>query len=267
MRVRVIFIAAAAIAVTAGVAACPPSGAPRPFTPSPTPTTGWDHGAPTVKLPDGGRCTTATDCVSGMCEGEGCGAESGTCVSAQRACTKDLREYCGCEGVTFQASGSCPSQRFAHTGACKQPDGNACQAGTDCASGVCEGLGCGAATPGVCVGADRVCAQVVTQFCGCDGTTLRSGSSCAGQRYAAAGACAPPAPRADGAACLAATECKSGVCEGQGCGADVPGACAPARRGCTRDRRPYCGCDGATFYSSGSCAGQRYSAKSACAGS
>ena len=87
----------------------------------------------------------------------------------------------------------------------------------------------------------------------------------------------PPPPRApgtppvatgadDGAACLAAADCASGVCEGVGCGADTPGVCMPALRACTRDLRTYCGCDGATFQASGSCPGQRHQDGSACAG-
>ncbi len=71
-------------------------------------------------------------------------------------------------------------------------------------------------------------------------------------------------PKADGQSCLAAEECESGVCEGEGCGADRPGTCAPKTRGCTRDLRPYCGCDGQTFRTSGSCPGKRFSARSEC---
>ncbi len=76
-----------------------------------------------------------------------------------------------------------------------------------------------------------------------------------------------PTPKRDakpaGAQCQAASECESGTCEGQGCG-DTPGTCAPAQRGCTRDLRQYCGCDGKTFQASGSCPGQRFSAREAC---
>ena len=54
--------------------------------------------------------------------------------------------------------------------------------------------------------------------------------------------------QADGAPCLAATDCASGVCEGQGCETNQPGACAPKMRGCTRDLREYCGCDGITYW-------------------
>jgi len=70
--------------------------------------------------------------------------------------------------------------------------------------------------------------------------------------------------KADGASCLEAADCASGLCEGQGCGADAPGTCAPKTRGCTRDMRSYCGCDGVTFQTSGSCPGRRFSARDAC---
>lgn len=71
-------------------------------------------------------------------------------------------------------------------------------------------------------------------------------------------------PKAAGESCLAAGECESGVCEGEGCGDDQPGTCAEAERMCTRDLQQYCGCDGETFGASGSCPGARYSAKGPC---
>jgi hypothetical protein len=73
-----------------------------------------------------------------------------------------------------------------------------------------------------------------------------------------------PALAADGGSCLKHADCASGVCEGEGCSDDKPGTCAPAQRGCTRDLRSYCGCDGKTFKGSGSCPRQRYEAKGAC---
>lgn len=75
----------------------------------------------------------------------------------------------------------------------------------------------------------------------------------------------PTALAAAGSACLAAADCASGVCEGEGCGDDTPGTCAPDRRACTRDARPYCGCDGATFVAGGNCPLRRYAHKGACA--
>lgn len=74
---------------------------------------------------------------------------------------------------------------------------------------------------------------------------------------------AVPPPRPDGQACFTSAECASGVCEGLGCEA-TPGKCAPQRRGCTRDLRTYCGCDGKTFRASGSCPGRRFASYGAC---
>lgn len=64
--------------------------------------------------------------------------------------------------------------------------------------------------------------------------------------------------------CLSDADCDGGVCEGEGCGDDQPGVCASPDRMCTRDARPYCGCDGQTFSSSGSCPGRRYASKGKC---
>jgi hypothetical protein len=68
----------------------------------------------------------------------------------------------------------------------------------------------------------------------------------------------------DGAACLEGSECASGVCEGEGCGGETPGTCMPRARGCTRDLRAYCGCDGQTFRGSGSCPMRRFAHRGEC---
>ncbi len=77
----------------------------------------------------------------------------------------------------------------------------------------------------------------------------------------------PPstAARPDGAACSLAAECASGICEGQGCGPEQ-GRCAPRKRVCTMDLKAYCGCDGRTFRSSGSCPGLRFTRRGPCDG-
>lgn len=67
-------------------------------------------------------------------------------------------------------------------------------------------------------------------------------------------------------ACLSDADCGDGVCEGQGCGADQPGTCVAKNRMCTRDSRPYCGCDGQTFRGSGTCPGRRYAHEGECSG-
>lgn len=119
-----------AIALTALIA-CPPKGTPQPSPPG-DPVGGYEPPPPIDAGPEaaadaeaasepgaeGASCTTAGDCASGVCEGEGCGDGQGVCAPAQRGCTKDLRPYCGCDGVTFRASGTCPGQRYAHTGEC-----------------------------------------------------------------------------------------------------------------------------------------------------
>lgn len=69
---------------------------------------------------DGGACERGDQCASGICEGQGCGADSkGVCMSQNRRCTRDLRAYCGCDGQTFRASGSCPGRRYSARTACK----------------------------------------------------------------------------------------------------------------------------------------------------
>jgi hypothetical protein len=35
-----------------------------------------------------------------------------------RACTRDLALFCGCNGLTFRGSSTCPPQPFKHRGAC-----------------------------------------------------------------------------------------------------------------------------------------------------
>ena len=142
--------------------------------------------------------------------------------------------------------------------------GAACASAADCDSGLCEGQGCGADAPGHCVAKERVCTMDLLDMCDCDGKTFQTSSTCPGRRYAHRGACAPPPKKAAGETCLADGDCDSGVCEGQGCGDDAPGKCAPAARKCTRDRRPFCGCDGAVFMTSGSCPGRRYAHPGKC---
>jgi hypothetical protein len=69
---------------------------------------------------DGGACESGDQCASGICEGQGCGADrKGVCMSQNRRCTRDLRAYCGCDGQTFRASGSCPGRRYSARAACK----------------------------------------------------------------------------------------------------------------------------------------------------
>lgn len=112
MLTSMLLLGAGACAPTAP-GSVPPSSPGAAYEP-PAPAGGGGAGAP-----DGASCLTAADCSSGTCEGQGCGADApGLCVAAARACTRDLQTYCGCDGVDFGASGSCPGQRYASRGGC-----------------------------------------------------------------------------------------------------------------------------------------------------
>lgn len=58
-------------------------------------------------------------CPEGQtCQGpEGC-TTAWTCQPA-RSCSKDLAEYCTCDGRTVDGSGSCPPEPYAYRGPCK----------------------------------------------------------------------------------------------------------------------------------------------------
>lgn len=198
---------ATALCAAAFLVACPPQNVPQPIPPPPNPPPGYqpppgDDGAGPVATPidapdapaggaEGAPCTLDLDCASGVCEGQGCGEGEGRCAAAERMCTRDLVSFCSCDGVTFEASSSCPGQRYASRGACDQPrpDGAACLDASDCASGVCEGLGCTDDQPGVCVARARACTKDLRPYCGCDGATFRTSGSCPGRRYQAKGPC------------------------------------------------------------------------------
>ena len=69
------------------------------------------------------HCLTGADCPSGVCEGIGCDDDHpGVCAEDMRACTRDLRPYCGCDGQTFLAGGNCPMQRYRNKGPCPEPE-------------------------------------------------------------------------------------------------------------------------------------------------
>lgn len=142
--------------------------------------------------PAGSACDTGDECTSGVCEGQGCGAKQGVCAAEDRRCTRDRASYCGCDGTTFQASGSCPGKRYSKRGACEQASkgaaGASCNTGDDCQSGLCEGQGC-SPNQGVCVSRRRICTRDLRAYCGCDGQTFRASGTCPGRRYAKRGSC------------------------------------------------------------------------------
>jgi hypothetical protein len=63
-------------------------------------------------------CTTSKDCgKSEICAGEAGCDKTWTCKPSP-PCTRDLVTYCGCDGKTFQTSGSCPGQKYKSRGGC-----------------------------------------------------------------------------------------------------------------------------------------------------
>lgn len=68
-------------------------------------------------------CTNETPCVGGVCIGMGCTGPAWECVFTGMACTDDLAAYCGCDGLTFYDSSTCPTQPFADRGACDPAGG------------------------------------------------------------------------------------------------------------------------------------------------
>lgn len=71
----------------------------------------------------------------------------------------------------------------------KRPTGAFCLKAGDCASKLCEGMGCDDDHPGVCADKQRACTADVVQYCTCDGGTITGSSSCPGARYAKRGTC------------------------------------------------------------------------------
>ncbi len=76
-----------------------------------------DGGAP-VDVPLPRSCNSSSDCPPSMvCEGaQGCDT-IWTCVPAH-PCTADFSPFCGCDGVTFHGSSTCPERKYSHRGEC-----------------------------------------------------------------------------------------------------------------------------------------------------
>jgi hypothetical protein len=74
-------------------------------------------------------CTAASPCGPGLtCEGVACG-DVWECIShfddtREHPCAPETMLFCGCDGVTFEASITCPDRPFTHPGACG--DGVSC---------------------------------------------------------------------------------------------------------------------------------------------
>ncbi|MFO7561517.1 MAG: hypothetical protein R6X02_02640 [Enhygromyxa sp.] len=152
-----------------------------------------DHRLPGPELPSGPLCDSDVDCGEGMvCEGVGCEPGQGRCVSTDRICTRDLAQYCGCDGQLFQSSGTCPGRRYAYRGPCdpQLEDGEPCTDGRQCQSGQCvgEGLeGCSPGDQGVC--GQAACTRDLVTYCSCNNTEFQASGTCPNRQFAYRGPC------------------------------------------------------------------------------
>jgi hypothetical protein len=63
-------------------------------------------------------CSAESPCLGGICTGTSCD-ETWRCIPSDIGCTDDAAPYCGCDGVTFRDSSTCPSRPYAHRGECE----------------------------------------------------------------------------------------------------------------------------------------------------
>ncbi len=145
------------------------------------------------------------------------------------------------------------------------PDGPACESSDACEAGrQCRGPA-GCESEWAC-GATRACGATTVSYCGCDGATFYAPDGCPGRPYAQVGPCAAlgeeigeeDVDEVEGnTICTSDDDCRAGfVCAGvAGCGTFW--TCVRRRTlRCSRDRAPFCACDGDTFFASSSCPGR-----------
>lgn len=212
---------------------------------SPPPTS--DQPQPPTDGPQ--TCTSSSQCGPTMeCRGgEGC-AIPWTCQRGLgRPCTDDVAPFCGCDGVTFAGSSSCPPRPFAHRGPCEGP----------------PPLDGGPGPDGCVLPNDAICPRGQTCridscnscFCSLTGQLACTGSACLDG--------GPPPTRR----CRSTADCGPGeLCAGEpGCG--TTWTCRSlSGTGCTADVSPFCSCDGLTFAGSSTCPGRPYAHRGPCEG-
>lgn len=154
-------------------------------------------------------------------------------------------------------------------------DGDSCQLGSECSSGLClysqEGCGASGACASMCPVLDA-CVDC-NLHCGCDGVTI---VGCTNRPYRSEGACMSadrgevetgPADAGKGGACMTAGDCPQGwVCLFWSEGCSNLGVCAatcPRLDACGGGCNAHCGCDGVTFEG---CATRPFSHRGFCSG-
>jgi hypothetical protein len=179
----------------------------------------------------GGECDS-TLCVDGVCCGSACGGtcescnqigKQGTCSPVPAGmpapeCADQGAASCGFDGAC-NGGGGC--RRYGPGVACKAAS---CQTSTYHPPSACDGLG-------TCVAASAVdCGPYLCDSSGggatCRSTCVAGVVGCASPAVCANGSCGARVLKADGAGCVAATECASNHCvDGVCCASTCAGAC------------------------------------------
>jgi len=91
---------------------------------------GTSDGGTEAGTDDVPQCSSADPCQVGLtCSGQSCGG-TWRCLAhydeppLEHPCAEELVQFCGCDGVTFEASETCPDRPWLHVGACD--DGVSC---------------------------------------------------------------------------------------------------------------------------------------------
>lgn len=122
----------------------------------------------------GPSCATSP-CANGICTGTQQGCDGAwTCAPITGACTMDLASYCGCDGVTYQDSSTCPTRPYLFKGTCDQ--GASCNSAQVACNGIAPTCPSGQA-PSVVNGCWGQCIWI--EYCQCTTPTdCPSGHSC-----------------------------------------------------------------------------------------
>lgn len=187
-------------------------------------------------LPDvrnGGGCTRAAQCWSGVCNADGkCGNPNGTACTLNGACRSAACIHSVC-GVTCTADADCGIDSYCNAGTCAPgvANGQACTKAAQCASGVCASdSSCGALTGAPCATA-AACRSGICDPTGTCAAQCAQSVDCAVGAYCdtASHACVPAASNGqepEGQACSAGAQCLSGDCDKDGkCGGTNSEAC------------------------------------------